>query len=41
MSVTVAGARYTAEAGGATWYFCCAGCRAKFLADPQRYARAI
>src|SRR5581483_3074630 len=41
MSVTVAGARHTAEAGGATWYFCCAGCRAKFLADPQRYARAI
>ncbi|HEY6865095.1 MAG TPA: XdhC family protein [Burkholderiales bacterium] len=41
MSVTVAGARHTVEAGGTTWYFCCAGCRAKFLADPQRHARAI
>ena len=41
MSVTVAGARHTADAGGRTWYFCCAGCRTKFLADPQRYARAI
>jgi len=38
MTVTVAGARYSAEAGGRTWVFCCAGCRAKFLADPARYA---
>ena len=40
MSVDVAGARHTAEAGGRTWYFCCAGCRTKFLAEPERYASA-
>jgi len=38
MSVTVAGARHTAEVSGARYYFCCAGCRTKFLAEPARYA---
>ncbi len=38
MSVTVAGARHTAEVGGTKYYFCCAGCRTKFLAEPARYA---
>jgi xanthine dehydrogenase accessory factor len=43
MSVTIAGARHTAEVGGATHHFCCAGCRTKFLAEPSRYlaARAL
>jgi len=40
MSVTVAGARHTAEALGVTYYFCCAGCRTKFLADSARYLAA-
>jgi len=40
MSVTVAGARHTADAGGVRYTFCCAGCRTKFLADPARYADA-
>ncbi len=40
MSVTIAGARHTAEVKGSTYYFCCAGCRTKFLADPARYASA-
>ncbi len=40
MSVTVVGAKHVAEAGGKSWYFCCAGCRTKFLADPSRYAKA-
>ncbi|HVQ53725.1 MAG TPA: XdhC family protein [Thermoanaerobaculia bacterium] len=40
MSVTVEGARHTAEAGGRTWYFCCSGCREKFLAAPGRFAGA-
>jgi xanthine dehydrogenase accessory factor len=40
MSVTVARARHTVEAGGRTWYFCCAGCRTKFLSEPQRYMAA-
>jgi Cu+-exporting ATPase len=31
MTVTVATARHTAEVGGKTYYFCCAGCRSKFL----------
>jgi xanthine dehydrogenase accessory factor len=40
MTVTVAGARHAAEAGGKIYYFCCVGCRAKFLSDPARYAAA-
>jgi xanthine dehydrogenase accessory factor len=31
MTVAVAGARHSAEVGGKTYYFCCAGCRTKFL----------
>jgi xanthine dehydrogenase accessory factor len=31
MSVVVASARHSAEVGGKTYYFCCAGCRSKFL----------
>ena len=37
MDVTMATARYTAEVGGVAYYFCCAGCRAKFLKEPQTY----
>jgi Cu+-exporting ATPase len=37
MSVTVAGARHTAEVSGTGYYFCCAGCRTRFLAEPARY----
>jgi xanthine dehydrogenase accessory factor len=40
MTVEVAGARHTAEHAGRTWYFCCGGCRARFLADPERYTAA-
>ncbi len=32
MTVSVAGARHTAEVKGVAYYFCCAGCRSKFLA---------
>jgi xanthine dehydrogenase accessory factor len=31
MTVAVAAARYSAEVRGTTYYFCCAGCRSKFL----------
>lgn len=31
MSVAVAAARHTAQVKGKTYYFCCAGCRSKFL----------
>jgi xanthine dehydrogenase accessory factor len=40
MSVTIAGARHTAEALGVTYTFCCSGCRTKFLAEPSRYLAA-
>jgi YHS domain-containing protein len=31
MTVNVARARHSAEVEGRTYYFCCAGCRTKFL----------
>jgi Cu+-exporting ATPase len=37
MTVAIAGARHSAEVKGRMVYFCCAGCRTKFLADPARY----
>jgi xanthine dehydrogenase accessory factor len=37
MTVAVAGARHFGEVKGRMYYFCCAGCRTKFLADPARY----
>jgi Cu+-exporting ATPase len=40
MTVTVEGARHVAAYGGATYYFCSAGCRTKFLADPAAFVKA-
>lgn len=40
MTVEITGARHTAEHGGRTWYFCCGGCRQRFLAEPEKYAAA-
>jgi xanthine dehydrogenase accessory factor len=40
MSVSVAGARHSAEVLGVAYHFCCAGCRTKFLAEPARYLGA-
>jgi Cu+-exporting ATPase len=37
MSVTIAGAKHTAEVGGVTYYFCCGGCRKRFLDDPRAF----
>ena len=37
MTVTIAGARHTAEHAGRSWYFCCGGCRERFLAAPESY----
>ena len=37
MSVDPHTAKHRAEHGGRTYYFCAAGCRTKFLADPARY----
>jgi xanthine dehydrogenase accessory factor len=41
MTVTVAGARHVAEYEGRTYYFCCGGCRQRFLAAPGRYAAEV
>src|SRR6516165_11516113 len=37
MSVNKATSQHRFEYGGETFYFCSAGCRAKFAADPARY----
>ena len=37
MTVDPHSAKHRADHGGRTYYFCCAGCRAKFVADPQKY----
>jgi len=41
MDVEIAEARSTAQAGGRTFYFCCASCRAMFAAEPDRYLIAF
>ena len=37
MEVDVSTARHTAQLDGVTYYFCCAGCRARFLKQPDDY----
>ena len=37
MAVDPATAKNRAEHAGSSFYFCCAGCKAKFLANPGRY----
>lgn len=38
--VAVAGAKFTLEHAGATYYFCCPGCRYVFAKDPGQYVLA-
>ena len=40
MTVTVSPAAPRAEFGGRAYYFCCGGCRERFLAAPARYVAA-
>ena len=40
MAVSAGGTGHAAEVLGVTYAFCCAGCRAKFLAEPARYLGA-
>lgn len=40
MTVGVETARFTFEHGGEPYYFCCAGCRDRFSADPGTWLRA-
>ena len=37
MTVRVADARHQAPHAGRVFYFCCAGCRERFVASPERY----
>jgi Cu+-exporting ATPase len=39
MTVTIATAKHQLEHAGTTYYFCGAGCRTKFAADPDKYLR--
>jgi xanthine dehydrogenase accessory factor len=40
MTVAVEGARHRAEHAGRAYYFCCGGCRERFLAAPEQYGAA-
>jgi xanthine dehydrogenase accessory factor len=40
MMVTIAGAAHRAEHEGRAFYFCCGGCRARFLASPAQFLGA-
>ena len=40
MTVSASAASHHAEVRGRTFYFCCARCRAQFLAEPDKYATA-
>jgi xanthine dehydrogenase accessory factor len=40
MTVAVATTRHTAEHNARTYYFCCAGCREKFLVEADRFVTA-
>jgi xanthine dehydrogenase accessory factor len=40
MMVTIAGAAHRAEHDGRAFYFCCGGCRARFLASPAQFLAA-
>jgi P-type Cu+ transporter len=37
MTVDPAAAKHRADYQGRAYFFCCAGCKAKFVADPQKY----
>ncbi len=41
MKVDPAASKPRADHGGVTYYFCCAGCREKFLADPAKYLKSV
>jgi xanthine dehydrogenase accessory factor len=41
MTVQVAGARHVANHQGRDFFFCCAGCRERFLATPEKYLSPV
>ena len=40
MEVEIAGAQHVSEHDGATYYFCCGGCKTKFAQEPEKYLAA-
>jgi Cu+-exporting ATPase len=40
MNIDPAAAKHSAAHGGQSYYFCCNGCKTKFLAEPERYLAA-
>lgn len=40
MTVKIAGARHRHHHAGTVYHFCCAGCRERFAAEPERYLAA-
>jgi xanthine dehydrogenase accessory factor len=41
MTVVIATAKHKAERSGHTYYFCCGGCRERFVSAPDRYADTV
>ena len=41
MTVDIGSAVHRAEVGGRPYYFCCGGCRERFLATPGRYGAGL
>jgi Cu+-exporting ATPase len=41
MAVEPATAKFQADRDGVTLYFCCAGCRAKFLSNPAAFGGQV
>ena len=41
MTVSIAGAKHSAEHGGRAYYFCCARCRERFVAAPDSFRAAV
>ncbi|HEY7449528.1 MAG TPA: XdhC family protein [Vicinamibacterales bacterium] len=41
MMVTIATAKHRADHDGRTYYFCCGGCRERFVSAPDRYVAAV
>jgi xanthine dehydrogenase accessory factor len=41
MDVDPATAKHTAQLGARTFFFCCAGCRQKFLTDPDKFGAGL
>jgi xanthine dehydrogenase accessory factor len=37
MTVTIASAKHVADWNGSSWYFCCGGCKTKFVAEPTKF----